>query len=103
MVGIDHIQELVDWARSNVEKGHPELLASGRIKFVVGDGRKGYPADGPYDAIHVGAAADTLPKDVSSYPPRTLFFTKSPIFYKKPFGFGFASRSWWSSWRRADD
>ena len=28
----------------------------------VGDGRKGYAEGGPFHAIHVGAAAPTLPK-----------------------------------------
>ncbi len=32
--------------------------------MVVGDGRKGYEAEGPYDAIHVGAAADELPRQL---------------------------------------
>ena len=29
--------------------------------ILVGDGRDGWPADAPYDAIHVGAAAEKLP------------------------------------------
>ena len=28
----------------------------------MGDGREGWPAEAPYDAIHVGAAAGRLPK-----------------------------------------
>lgn len=32
--------------------------------FLVGDGRLGFPDEAPYDAIHVGAAAPTLPKAV---------------------------------------
>lgn len=31
---------------------------------LVGDGRLGYAAEAPYNAIHVGAAADTLPQQV---------------------------------------
>lgn len=31
---------------------------------AVGDGRQGYPEEAPYDAIHVGAAAPTVPKEV---------------------------------------
>lgn len=31
---------------------------------TVGDGRLGYPDGAPYDAIHVGAAAATVPKAV---------------------------------------
>lgn len=32
--------------------------------LAVGDGRLGYPEGAPYDAIHVGAAAATVPKAV---------------------------------------
>ncbi|KTG04977.1 hypothetical protein cypCar_00001217 [Cyprinus carpio] len=62
VVGIDHIDELVQASVKNVQADDPELLTSGRIKLVVGDGRLGYPDEAPYDAIHVGAAAPTLPK-----------------------------------------
>lgn len=31
---------------------------------LVGDGRLGHPVDGPYNAVHVGAAAETLPQTV---------------------------------------
>ncbi|XP_071491765.1 protein-L-isoaspartate(D-aspartate) O-methyltransferase-like [Diadema antillarum] len=62
VVGIDHIQELVDKSRKNIEKDNPDLLRSGRIELVVGDGRQGHVPGAPYDAIHVGAAAPTLPK-----------------------------------------
>lgn len=61
VVGIEHIPELVDLATKNIKKDNPELLQSGRIKLIVGDGRLGYPPDAPYNAIHVGAAAPTLP------------------------------------------
>lgn len=64
VVGIDHIDELIKWSQENVRKDDPSLLDSGRIKFVVGDGRKGYPTDAPYNAIHVGAAAPTLPQEL---------------------------------------
>ncbi|XP_056152036.1 l-isoaspartyl protein carboxyl methyltransferase, like [Lampris incognitus] len=62
VVGIEHINELVQMSARNVQGDDPELLSSGRIKLVVGDGRQGYPDGAPYDAIHVGAAAPTLPK-----------------------------------------
>jgi len=64
VVGIDHIDELINWSKDNVRKDNAALLDSGRIKFVVGDGRKGFPADAPYNAIHVGAAAPTLPQEL---------------------------------------
>ncbi|KAM3870998.1 l-isoaspartyl protein carboxyl methyltransferase, like [Diretmus argenteus] len=62
VVGIEHIDELVRMSVKNVQSDNPELLSSGRIKLLVGDGRLGYPEGAPYDAIHVGAAAATLPK-----------------------------------------
>ncbi|XP_077321017.1 protein-L-isoaspartate(D-aspartate) O-methyltransferase-like isoform X4 [Lithobates pipiens] len=62
VIGIDHIDQLVHDATENVKKDDPTLLSSGRIKFIVGDGRSGYPQEGPYDAIHVGAAAAKMPQ-----------------------------------------
>ncbi|KAI5638826.1 protein-L-isoaspartate(D-aspartate) o-methyltransferase (PCMT) domain-containing protein [Phthorimaea operculella] len=53
VVGIDHIQELVTMANNNIMKDNPELLTSGRIKLLVGDGRLGYPEEAPYNAIHL--------------------------------------------------
>jgi protein-L-isoaspartate(D-aspartate) O-methyltransferase len=59
VVGIDHIQGLVDLANTNMSKSEEgkQLLVSGRVVFVKGDGRKGWKEEAPYDAIHVGAAA----------------------------------------------
>uniref|UniRef100_A0A0A9XL32 Protein-L-isoaspartate O-methyltransferase n=1 Tax=Lygus hesperus TaxID=30085 RepID=A0A0A9XL32_LYGHE len=60
-IGIDHIKELVDYSLSNVKTDQPDLIDSGAIKLIVGDGRLGYPESGPYDAIHVGAASPEVP------------------------------------------
>ena len=59
VIGLDHIQDLVDLANRNMGKSAEgkELLTSGRVQFIKADGRKGWPEGGPYDAIHVGAAA----------------------------------------------
>jgi protein-L-isoaspartate(D-aspartate) O-methyltransferase len=59
VIGIDHIQALTDMAINNTQKSAEGkgLLETGAIRFVTGDGRKGYPEGAPYDAIHVGAAA----------------------------------------------
>ncbi|KAF2758169.1 protein-L-isoaspartate O-methyltransferase [Pseudovirgaria hyperparasitica] len=59
VIGVDHIQALVDMANHNMAKSTEgrELLRSGSVQFVKADGRKGYPEGTPYDAIHVGAAA----------------------------------------------
>ena len=35
-----------------------------KVKLIVGDGRKGWKEGGPYDAIHVGAAAKEAHQDL---------------------------------------
>uniref|UniRef100_A0A3B3X0P3 Protein-L-isoaspartate(D-aspartate) O-methyltransferase n=1 Tax=Poecilia mexicana TaxID=48701 RepID=A0A3B3X0P3_9TELE len=62
VIGIDHIKELVDDSVNNVKKDDPNLITSGRVQLIVGDGRMGHPEEAPYDAIHVGAAAATVPQ-----------------------------------------
>ncbi|VDO76583.1 unnamed protein product [Heligmosomoides polygyrus] len=61
VVGIEHIPELVDLSKKNTRKHHADLIDSGRVLFVEGDGRKGYAMSNKYNAIHVGAAAETIP------------------------------------------
>ncbi|XP_048340298.1 protein-L-isoaspartate(D-aspartate) O-methyltransferase-like isoform X3 [Sphaerodactylus townsendi] len=63
-VGIEHIEDLVHESIRNVREDDATLLSSGRVKLLVGDGRKGYPEEAPYDAIHVGAAAPTVPNEL---------------------------------------
>jgi protein-L-isoaspartate(D-aspartate) O-methyltransferase len=67
VVGIDHIQPLVDMAHSNMSKSEEgrKMLESQQVKFVLGDGRKGWKEDAPYDAIHVGAAAAEHHKELT--------------------------------------
>lgn len=67
VVGIDHIQPLVDMANANMAKseGGKKMLESGQVRFVTGDGRKGWKEDAPYDAIHVGAAAAEHHKELT--------------------------------------
>ncbi|KAI0118035.1 protein-L-isoaspartate O-methyltransferase [Hypoxylon sp. NC0597] len=86
VVGLEHIPELKELGERNMAKSREgrALLESGRVRFRVGDGRKGWaepspteaqpgvggPADadaptkrdeeGGWDAIHVGAAAVEL-------------------------------------------
>ena len=74
VVGIEHLPELSALARKNLLKD-PEtkkLMDAGQLIIVTGDGREGYAEEGislsyssklttgPYDAIHVGAAAPVL-------------------------------------------
>ncbi|ESO05969.1 hypothetical protein HELRODRAFT_155661 [Helobdella robusta] len=63
-VGIEHIEQIVNSSIENIRQdpNASKYLESGIIHLFVGDGRKGYEAMAPYDAIHVGAAADTIPQ-----------------------------------------
>jgi protein-L-isoaspartate(D-aspartate) O-methyltransferase len=59
VVGVDHIQSLIDLSLANMKKSEEgrTLLDEQIVQFVKGDGRKGFVEAAPYDAIHVGAAA----------------------------------------------
>ena len=62
VIGIEHIKELVEYSSKNTNKSHARLLTSGQLQYVVGDGRMGFLGAAPFDAIHVGAAADEVPQ-----------------------------------------
>ena len=64
VVGIEHHPKLVEFAIENLNSDDPKFLSEGRIKIIQGDGRLGSPENGPYDAIHVGAAADKTPEEL---------------------------------------
>lgn len=53
---------MIGISQRNIEKNNSDLLKSGRVQLRVGDGRLGVPELGPYNAIHVGAAAATVPE-----------------------------------------
>ena len=59
VVGVDHIQGLVDLATNNMKRSSQgrDMIDKGQVKLIKADGRKGWPEDAPFDAIHVGAAA----------------------------------------------
>ncbi|CAI5503392.1 unnamed protein product [Closterium sp. Naga37s-1] len=62
-VDVEHIPELVERSRAAVKAGRAaELMDGGQLSIHEADGRDGYPEAGPYDAIHVGAAAAELPQ-----------------------------------------
>lgn len=61
VIGVDHLEPLVDLSISNVKKSDADLLESGRLLLLHGDGWKGCPEDAPFDCIHVGAAAEEVP------------------------------------------
>lgn len=60
--GIDVRQDLVDMTRKNMERADRDLLENGIVELSLRDGWKGLPEHAPFDAIHVGAAAESLPK-----------------------------------------
>jgi protein-L-isoaspartate(D-aspartate) O-methyltransferase len=77
VVGVEHVPQLVEMAERNMGKSEEgrRLLESGRVRFVVGDGRMGWveeeeergesEGDGGkegtgWNAIHVGASAVTV-------------------------------------------
>ncbi|TLS23091.1 uncharacterized protein PpBr36_06613 [Pyricularia pennisetigena] len=82
VVGVEHIPALRDLAEQNTAKSDEgkRLLASGRLKFRVGDGRKGWVEPDEdlrqeemetvadrgkgWDAIHVGASAAELHEEL---------------------------------------
>ncbi|KAH8948972.1 hypothetical protein BDL97_10G005800 [Sphagnum fallax] len=61
-VGVEHIPELVDHSIVAIKQTPAgSLLDNGHLNIYVADGKLGYAEGGPYDAIHVGAAAAELP------------------------------------------
>jgi len=62
VVGIEHQPELVKKGIENISADDRTLLDSKSVLIVQGDGRLGYLDEAPYDAIHVGATAPTIPQ-----------------------------------------
>eukprot|EP00850_Spirogloea_muscicola_P001722 SM000006S19487 [mRNA] locus=s6:1055535:1056492:- [translate_table: standard] len=61
-IGVEHIPELVESARASVGRSAAApLLEKGALELHCADGREGWAACAPYDAIHVGAAAESIP------------------------------------------
>ena len=62
-LGIENIQDLTDLSSFNFKHLEPSLKkeVENRVKFKTADGWKGVPEAAPFDAIHVGAAARTIP------------------------------------------
>ncbi|MCQ2818906.1 MAG: protein-L-isoaspartate O-methyltransferase [archaeon] len=64
VVGVEHIKELFSYGLSNISKHNKELIDEKKIILSNSDGRKGYSELSPYNAIHVGAAAEIIPEDL---------------------------------------
>jgi len=54
---VERLPELIQLAKSNVEK-----LGYTNVKFIEGDGTKGYAQEAPYDRIIVTAASPSIPQ-----------------------------------------
>lgn len=61
---VDVFPGLVEMTKENVKKQDGDLLTDGTVTVQLGDGWKGLKEKGPFDAIHVGAAADSFPKEL---------------------------------------
>jgi protein-L-isoaspartate(D-aspartate) O-methyltransferase len=72
VVGIDIYRNLVELSKNNIMKDNPKLLSrkdggdnnNNNVIIKCGNGWLGNSTNGPYDAIHVGASASEIPKDL---------------------------------------
>ena len=63
VIGVEHMPELAAMGERNVRRDDGSLIDSGLLTLLLGDGRSaGSGWSGPFDAIHVGAAADRIPE-----------------------------------------
>ena len=61
VIGIEHISELTEKWRTNLNKKFSQYLENESITIFTGDGREGCQEQGPFDWIHVGAAIKEIP------------------------------------------
>jgi len=65
VVGIDIIPELVLYAQKNTQAANPDLMSPrGAVSFQLANGWEGAPDHAPFDFIHVGAAAESMPQSL---------------------------------------
>jgi len=62
IIGLEMLQQLIDFSSQNINNDDPNLLKYGTIELIVGDGWKGCPEYAPFDCINVGAAASSIPR-----------------------------------------
>ncbi|KAG9406628.1 hypothetical protein AC1031_002949 [Aphanomyces cochlioides] len=62
VLGIEVVPELVAQSLDNARRGDSDLIDQGTLQLKFGDGWQGAPNDAPFDFIHVGAAAPTVPQ-----------------------------------------
>ncbi|CAK73958.1 unnamed protein product (macronuclear) [Paramecium tetraurelia] len=72
VIGVEHVPELVEKSIKNlsqqfkiiIDRAYNQQLKDKQIQIIRGDGRLGFEQEGPYQAIHVGAAAETIPQQL---------------------------------------
>lgn len=66
VIGIEYIKHIYELGLKNLQKNseYKKFTDSGVIQLICGDGWKGFPEDAPFNAIHVGAAADKIPNNL---------------------------------------
>ena len=62
VVGVESVGELAKLSEGNVRRADGDLLERQVVEIHVADGWKGWQSKAPYDAIHVGAAAEEIPQ-----------------------------------------
>ena len=60
--GVDHLPEMIEKAKENVDKHNSHLKNEGRVIFQEADGRKGLKEFAPYDAIMFGGSVKKFPR-----------------------------------------
>lgn len=64
VIAIEIIPELKKFGESNVAKYN--FIKKGVVKFILGDGKKGFKKEAPFDKILVSAAAPSVPSELKS-------------------------------------
>lgn len=65
VTAVERIEELLEWGKSNVDKyNYLRDGQEGIAEFHLGDGKKGYRDNAPYDCILVSASCVTIPEDL---------------------------------------
>jgi protein-L-isoaspartate(D-aspartate) O-methyltransferase len=66
VVGVEHIQELVDASKVSLRKDLQGTKLLGNVIVTCGDGYSGHIGEAPYDFIHVGAACNRVPEKLEA-------------------------------------
>lgn len=62
--GVDVVPQLVELSTNNIMKQDKDLILSNKVMLARADGWNGLAEHAPYDAIHVGAAAESFPSNL---------------------------------------